>query len=133
MTDSAPDAEPSEAHRWFRLAEEDLAAAEVLLEDQSTALRIVGFLAQQAAEKALKAGLIHHSVSVPRIHGLRQLCSRFPTSQGNDFDADDLDLLDPWVIDGRYAADLPDVEFGTASELLAAARRVLEIVRSLIK
>jgi len=46
------------AQRWFRLAEQDLAAAGVLLRDGSAALRIVGFLAQQAAEKALKSGLL---------------------------------------------------------------------------
>ncbi len=33
----------------------------------------------------------------------------------------DLELLDPWVIDGRYAADLPDVGISEASDLLDAA------------
>lgn len=49
--------EPSPAQRWFALAIEDLAAARVLIAEGSVALRIAGFLAQQAAEKALKAGL----------------------------------------------------------------------------
>jgi HEPN domain-containing protein len=68
-------------------------------------LRIAGFLAQQAAEKALKAGLFAASIAVPRIHGLNQLLARYPSVGAPDVDLDDLDLLDPWVIDGRYAAD----------------------------
>ena len=56
MSASLPD-EPSPAQRWFALAIEDLAAARILIADGSAALRIAGFIAQQAAEKALKAGL----------------------------------------------------------------------------
>jgi len=37
-------------------------------------------------------------------------------------DGDDLDQLDRWVIDGRFAADLPDLERVEADELLAVAR-----------
>jgi len=55
MSDQPPEPEMTPAQRWFRLAEQDLAAAGVLLRDGSSALRIVGFLAQQAAEKALTA------------------------------------------------------------------------------
>ena len=40
----------------MRLAEEDLSAAAVLPASDTTAMRIVGFLSQQAAEKALRAG-----------------------------------------------------------------------------
>ena len=43
--------EPTPAQRWFALAEDDLAAARILVADGSAALRIAGFLAQQAAEK----------------------------------------------------------------------------------
>ena len=66
MSDQPPDTEPSPAQRWFRLAEEDPIAARVLLRDGSAALRIAGFLAQQAAEKALKAGLFAANAAVPK-------------------------------------------------------------------
>ena len=99
MSASLPE-EPSPAQRWFALAIEDLAAARVLIAEGSVALRIAGFLAQQAAEKALKAGLFAASVGVPRIHGLNQLLARYPSVGAPDVDPDDLDLLDPWVIDG---------------------------------
>ncbi len=129
MSASLPE-EPSPAQRWFALAIEDLAAARVLIAEGSVALRIAGFLAQQAAEKALKAGLFAASIAVPRIHGLNQLLARYPSVGAPDVDPDDLDLLDPWVIDGRYAADLPDLGRTDADELLLAAHRVVNAVET---
>jgi HEPN domain-containing protein len=125
-----PPDEPTPAQRWFALAEEDLAAARVLIIDGSAALRIAGFLSQQAAEKSLKAGLFAALLGVPRIHGLNQLLSRYPTGSAPIVAAEDLDMLDPWVIDGRYAADLPDLAPDEAEDLLLAARRVVEAVRT---
>ncbi len=132
MSDQQPEGEPTPAQRWFRLAEEDLAAALVLVHNGTAALRIAGFLAQQAAEKALKAGLFAARLAVPKIHGLRQLHAAYPTVGSPDVDVDDLDLLDPWVIDGRYAADLPNLEIMEANELLAASQRIVDRVRTLI-
>ena len=127
MSATPPD-ELSPAQRWFALAVQDLAAAQILVADGSAALRIAGFLAQQAAEKALKAGLFAASIAAPRIHGLNQILARYPSTRSPNVDADDLDLLDPWVMDGRYAADLPDLSRAEADRLLLAARRVLDSV-----
>ncbi len=49
-----------------------------------------------------------------------------------ELEIDDLDILDPWVIDGRYAADLPDLGSVEARQLLAAAQRVVDQVRHLV-
>lgn len=78
-------------------------------------MRIAGFLSRQAAEKALKAGLIALGVHPPQIHGLRQLRNALVAERELEIKLDDLDLLDPWVIDGRYAADLPDVSDAEAT------------------
>ena len=133
MSDHRPDTAPSPAQRWFRLAEEDLTAARVLLRDGSAALRIAGFLAQQAAEKALKDGLLAANAAVPKIHGLSQLHASYPPADAPDIDHDDFDILDPWIIDGRYAADLPDLGAIEAGELLAAAQRIIDQVRHLLR
>jgi HEPN domain-containing protein len=129
MSASLPD-DATPAQRWFSLAEQDIAAARILIKDGSVALRIAGFLAQQAAEKALKAGLFSLGLTVPRIHGLNQLPDRYPIDGSPDVDRDDLDLLDPWVIDGRYAADLPDLSLAEANDLAAAAGRVVAAVQT---
>ncbi len=135
MSDNQPPepAGPSPAERWFRLAEDDLAAARIILEGGGVALRVAGFLAQQTAEKALKAGLIARNVDFPKIHDLGELHDRFPSTARPEIDVDDLDLLDPWIIDGRYAANLPEVEIGEATKLVEAAARVLEALRSMIE
>jgi HEPN domain-containing protein len=132
MSDQHSEAEPTPAQRWFRLAAEDLVAARILLKDGSAALRIAGFLAQQAAEKALKAGLFAGNLTAPKIHGLRQLRATYPVVGSPDVDEDDLDMLDPWVLDGRYAADLPNLEAAEANKLLDAAQRIVDGVRPLI-
>ena len=121
-------ADRSPAQRWFALALEDIRAAEILLDNGSAALRIVGFLSQQAAEKALKAGLFAISVNIPKIHGLSQILSQYPPDECPAVDLNDLDELDPWIVDGRYAADLPDVGVAEANQLLEAARRIVDAV-----
>lgn len=130
MSDASAD--PTPAERWFRLADEDLHAARVLLAEGSAVLRIAGFLAQQAAEKSLKAALLASAVNSPKIHGLRQLYGLLPTEPEPAVSEDDMDLLDPWVIDGRYAADLPDLGLTEAAQLLAAADRIVDSMRSIV-
>jgi HEPN domain-containing protein len=88
----------------------------------------VGFLSQPAVEKALKAGLFVASLSAPKIHGLQQLLGCYREGDAPLVDADDLDVLDPWVIDGRYAADLPGLSAGEASHLLVTATRVVDAI-----
>ena len=63
------------------------------------------------------------AVEYPKIHGLTELLSRFAADRGPDVDPDELDTLDPWVIDGRYAADLPDVDDAEATSLVQIADR----------
>ena len=120
MTATLPD-EPSPAQRLVRARFGGSRCRPV-------ALRIVGFLTQQAAEKALKAGLFAALVAAPRIHGLQQLLDRYPAGDEPAINLDDLDLLDPWVFDGRYAADLPDLTDRDARRLMTAAERVVDAV-----
>ncbi|MGH8884014.1 MAG: HEPN domain-containing protein [Egibacteraceae bacterium] len=96
-----PDQPADEARRWLRFAEDDLLSAHTVLEHQDVAFRIAGFLAQQAAEKALKAVLAAHDLPVPRVHNLRVLAARLPVPTV-ELNPDDLDLLNPWITAGRY-------------------------------
>ena len=122
----------SPAARWYRLAEEDLAAAHALLHADDIVPRIACFLSQQAAEKALKAGLIAIGRQFPKSHGLTRLLGTFPEERRPTIDEDDLDALDPWVIDGRYAADLPPVSSAEAVVIAGIAERVVEAVRPFV-
>ncbi|MGH8896596.1 MAG: HEPN domain-containing protein [Egibacteraceae bacterium] len=94
-----------------------------MLEHQNRVFRIAAFLAQQAAEKTLKAILVAHSLPVPKIHDLRVLAERLPVP-ADALDAVDLELLNDWAIAGRYPADLPDeLPRDEAEELCLAAER----------
>lgn len=124
MTDPQPDVDV--ATRWLREAAEELRAAEVVAAHEELPDRVAGFHAHLAAEKALKAILIRLDVEVPRMHDLIGLHRLLPESEQGRFDGSDLEALNPWTIEGRYPADLPDSDRSMIEESLAAARRVLD-------
>jgi len=124
MTDPPPEGDLSS--RWLQEANEELRAAEVVAAHDELPDRVAGFHAHLAAEKALKAALIRLGVEVPRIHDLVALHRLLPEPDQSRFDVGDLEVLNPWTIEGRYPADLPDAERSMIEESLAAARRVLD-------
>jgi len=63
---------------------------------------------------------------VPRTHDLVGLHRLLPESVQREFALDDIEVLNPWTIEGRYPADLPDVGRSVIDETLAAARRILD-------
>jgi len=65
-----------EAWRWLRLAREDKAAAVHLADAAHLPHRVACLLAQQAAEKAIKAVLVAEDVDPPKLHDLRRLLER---------------------------------------------------------
>jgi HEPN domain-containing protein len=121
---SAGPPELDEADRWEREAREDLRTAEVIAAHDELPDRAAGFHAHLAAEKALKALLIRRRIPAPRIHDLIGLRAMLGTEDADAFDLLDLELLNPWTIEGRYPADLPDD--AELDEVLAAARRVVD-------
>lgn len=112
--------------RWRREASEELRAAEVVAAHGEVPDRVAGFHAHLAAEKGLKSLLIELGIEVPRIHDLIGLHRLLPDTDQGRFDAADLEALNPWSIEGRYPADLPDVDDAVLEATLAAARRVLD-------
>src|SRR6056297_3096722 len=124
MTDLPPEGDLSS--RWLQEASEELRAAEVIAGHDELPDRVAGFHAHLAAEKALKAALIRLGVEVPRIHDLVGLHRLLPESDQTRFDVGDLEVLNPWTIEGRYPAELLDADRSMIEESLAAARRVLD-------
>ncbi len=96
------------ARELLQLAADDLTAARALVDVPAVSGAIVGFHAQQTAEKALKASLAAAGQDFPFTHNialLMQLCEdagiKLPTA------LDTLDLLTPYGVAGRYARVLP--------------------------
>lgn len=121
---TAPRPELEEADRWQREAHEDLRTAEVIAAHDELPDRAAGFHAHLAAEKAIKALLIRRRIPPPRIHDLIELRAMLASEDADSVDLPALELLNPWTIEGRYPADLPDD--AALDEVIAAARRVVD-------
>lgn len=67
-----------EVRTWLRHAHEDLTAAEAMAGADDVRPRHACFLAQQAAEKALKSALVFLQVEYPFLHDLDAIRSRLP-------------------------------------------------------
>ena len=91
------------AARFARKARSDEIALEKLADDPDVPDDLIGFHAQQALEKLLKAALAHARVAPPRIHDLGELMARLadvglspPASAG------EARALVPWAVEFRY-------------------------------
>ena len=124
----------AEAARWLKQARQDLSDAEYA--ESGRRYNLACFLAQQAAEKALKAFLLHQGAEEVWGHSVAELCD-----DAARFDPEFQTLrekaapLDNYYLPTRYPDALPG---GVPSEAFAAedaalalgrARAVLDVVR----
>lgn len=122
-----------EAEWWLRQAESDFSALGILY--QAGKYDLVCFLAQQVAEKALKAYLFLQEEEPPPTHSIARLCSaaaRFDPS----FQAlrSDVKKLTPYYVDARYPNALEEIpalyfEASDAEEAIQLAERTLRFVK----
>src|SRR6266508_1528462 len=96
-----PEVVYEETRRWLRFAQEDLNGARSMLADSSAPPRLACVLAQQAAEKAIKAGLIFLQREFPYRHDLVVLRDLLPPDWEIATGYEYLDSLSAWVIQGR--------------------------------
>ena len=121
-----------EVGRWLRYAHEDLVAAEALVEHRLVAPRHICWLAQQAAEKALKGILVFVQVDFPRRHDLDALRNLIPDSWQVKADHPDLANLTEWAVEARYPGDWPEATDADAGIATRQARALWNsVVRDL--
>jgi len=120
----------TEARRWLRYAREDLEAAEAMLGQARVQARHVCWLAQQAAEKAIKAGLVFLQIDFPRSHDLDALCNLVPEDWTTRSKHPDLAELTEWAVEARYPGDWPEATLDDARRAVEQARRVWESVHA---
>jgi HEPN domain-containing protein len=113
-----------EAQRWLRYAQEDLVAAEAIIGQPDIAPRHACWLAQQAAEKALKAVLVFLQVDFPYRHDLDALRNLVPAGWRLREELPDLADLTEWAVEGRYPGDQPDATESDACFAVQQARAV---------
>jgi HEPN domain-containing protein len=112
----------AEVQRWLRFAREDLAAAEAMVGQQAVTPRHICWLAQQAAEKVLKAGLVFLQIDFPRRHDLDAIRNLFPTGWQIKEEHPDLAELTEWAVEARYPGRWPEATEADASAALQQAQ-----------
>ena len=101
--------ELEEAQLLLRKAHEDADAVEKLASDQGIADSVVGFHAQQAAEKAIKAVLASRGDAFPWTHDLRHLMDRLDDIATPLPDSlCEVRTLAPWAVEFRYGETIDD-------------------------
>lgn len=119
-----------DAGTWLRYAEEDLRMAEKTAAGRGFAPRWACFLAQQAAEKALKAALVEEETDSPATHDLAKL--RDLVTAGHHVKVLEVDLgeLSKWVTRGRYPGDWGEATHEDARAAIVVARAVVRAARA---
>jgi HEPN domain-containing protein len=110
---------------WIVKAENDFLNIENNLSASRVPWDTVCYHAQQAAEKLLKAFVVHHGQAVPRTHDLVALlarCSQFEPSLESL--AEDCRRLNASGIASRYPDDVFEPNREEALTMVEAARRV---------
>jgi HEPN domain-containing protein len=101
--------ELEEARLLLRKAREDADAVAKLAPDGNTADAIVGFHAQQAVEKALKAILAAFGEDFPWTHDLRYLIERLDEIETPlPSPLREVRVLAPWAVEFRYGETIDD-------------------------
>ena len=121
---SCPDPVVREACRWLRFSAEDLDVASRLLAGRPSVPRHVCWLAQQAAEKALKAALVLEGIDFPFSHDLDALRNLLPYGWPVRADHPDLAELTEWAVETRYPGEWPETTEAEATRAESQARAV---------
>ncbi|MCC6579511.1 MAG: HEPN domain-containing protein [Phycisphaeraceae bacterium] len=113
---------------WLAKAEADFRHANLVLQANPPGHDLACFLAQQCAEKYIKACLQEQDCPVPRTHDLAILAERLqPTVEELDSLRVDLEQLSAWAVESRYPG------FFAKPEHAEAAMKVVTQVRSVCR
>lgn len=120
--------------KWIKKADNDLLTAERELSFEDPITQTICFHCQQAAEKYLKAFLVHHQIYFPRTHKimeLLQLCATVDSSFPDQLQ--DADNLTDYAVEIRYPDVWLEPEIEDANEALETAKKVKEFVLERLK
>lgn len=124
---------PDDPRAWIAKAGSDLLCINNNLHAPTVPWDAVAYHAQQAAEKMLKACLVHKGIEVPRSHDLGRLLGECLTA-GIPLAhlAGDCDLLTPYGVAVRYPGDEPEVIESDARAAVEAAYRIVAATQSIV-
>jgi len=120
--------------QWLGKAVQDLAAAKILLREETSFLSTVGFHCQQAAEKYLKAFLTWHQIEFPKTHDIDEILdlvakvdSKLAKSLRN------ANILTDYAVEIRYPGDAPELTLEQAREAVKVAEKTRKAILRAIK
>jgi HEPN domain-containing protein len=117
--------------QWLARADEDLSVARHLLAEKLPYRGAIGFHAQQAAEKFLKAYLVAHQVEFPKTHDLGRLLDLIAPVDGALATALSAAVqLTDYGVDVRYPGDLAQLDADDAERAVDCAAEVRDAVTS---
>jgi len=116
------------AHAYLKLADRDIKALDLLIHSREIDDETVGFHAQQAVEKCLKAVLALSSISFRKTHDLQELMDLLIDNQkALPPNADKLEMLNPYAVLLRYDfIELKGFDRPAAYELVEDVRKWAE-------
>jgi HEPN domain-containing protein len=120
--------------KWIKKAENDLLTAERELSFEDPVTQTICFHCQQAAEKYLKAFLVHHQIYFPKTHRileLLELCATVDSSFPDELQ--DADNLTDYAVEIRYPDVWLEPKVEDAKKALETAGKVREFVLERLK
>lgn len=120
--------------QWLDKAEEDLAVIEHLTTENTAHLPAIGFHAQQAVEKFLKAFLVYHQVEFPKTHDIDEILGLVATIDVSLAESLRESIsLTPYGVEIRYPSDFPEMTPEDAREAMKLAAKTRDAIRSALK
>jgi HEPN domain-containing protein len=122
--------EPGDAAEWLLHAESDLAYAKLGQAEPAILPNQVAFHAEQAAEKAFKAVLVHAAVEFPRTHDLQALLLLLRNSGisvGQEISQ--ASALTRFAVEARYPADIEPITSEEVAQAIESAERAVAWAR----
>ena len=113
---------------WYERAAADLEDARQLVRSRPSSENVV-WLAQQAAEKSIKALLIQHQIQFRYIHSLEALRQLLPPGLSVAAQPPDLNKLSQIAISTRYSAVGRVLDPTFVEESIQLAQEVLDMVK----
>lgn len=129
----SPDRDPSHPESWLRRARSNLARARSLANLPDVVYEDLCFDAQQAAEKALKAVLVHRKAAFPKTHALADLLTLVAKAGvAVPPEISEATSLTPYAVETRYPGPGEDVTAEDHTDAVRIAERVLRWAEALI-
>ena len=117
---------PGSSEEWLAHAKSDVNLARLAKDHEEIFPEQVCFYAQQAAEKALKAVLLHYQITFPLIHDIEELLE-IATQSGLSMPPDvaDAGTLTPYAVEARYPGYEEEITPAQVDEAICLAEKVL--------